>query len=197
MIILKVVKLFYPFYGYLLILLVAGVTYAAFTDSGKVLGSSFTVNGTDLKLLSNLKNGSEKSNIVDSLPGPAYTNITDGWTAQFPVKVFNNGAQELLLASNSDYQTANDPANLRQLVLVEPFVWDDKDGNGVVAESEVGTSLGKKTIVKWKTEGFDFGKLKSGEIRGFVLEFSASGITASKQGTTGVFDYEFTGTTIE
>lgn len=94
------------------------------------------------------------------------------------------------LSSWADYETANDPDELRQLVFAEIFDWEDTNSDGQVEESELTTSYGKKTIVKWKTEGFDPRILPKGEVRYFVCRFSTGTISETKQGKTMLFDFE-------
>lgn len=169
----------------------AGYSVAAFMDRGSLLGSTFSVGSADIKLLDDLGLGSEPSNLLEELPGPSFTNIGDVWEADYPMKIYNNATSDLLLTSNADYETANDPEDLRQDIYVEPLDWNDANGDGEVEESELGTSYGRKTIVKWKTEGFDMGTITTGEIKGIVLRFSTDSVSDTKQGATAVFDFIF------
>jgi hypothetical protein len=77
------------------------------------------------------------------------------------------------------------------VLTVEPFEWSDLNANGAVEEDELGASFGKKTIVKWKTEGFSLGEITQGALKGFAFKFYGEGITDAKQGKTGIFDFEF------
>jgi hypothetical protein len=172
--------------------LVAGIAWAAFSDEGKVLGGSFTVASADIKLIESLGGGLDDSNLKDELPGPIFNGVYPGWTKDYPIKIYNKGSLNLLITSNSNYTTANDPDDLRSYIYVEPIEWNDADGNGEVADGELGTNYGKKTIIKWKTEGYDLGELAGGAIKGLVLRFSGgSTLSDTKQGKTGIFDFEF------
>lgn len=95
------------------------------------------------------------------------------------------------LVSNANYETINDPDDLRQIIYVEPFNWADANNNGIVDDGELGSSFGRKTIVKWKTEGFDFSTLATGAVKGLVLRFSTDTVSDTKQGTTAIFDFLF------
>ena len=174
----------------------ASVGYAAFMDKGKILGSSFTVGSADLKFLKNVSLGTEISNLTDELAGPAFNGIAPNWTSYYYVKLFNNASTPLNLTTNAYYETANDPDDLRSVIFVEPFNWSD-DGDGIFEEGELGTSYGRKTIVKWKTEGFVLGPVAQGSVKGIVLKFSTDALADSKQGKSGVFDFEFGAVNVE
>lgn len=174
-----------------LVLSSIGLTSAFFTDKGQVLGSSFSVGSADIKLLNDVTAGVFEENLVDELPGPTFSNIAPGWSHDYLTKIYNNAGVDLLLSTNANYETANDPAELRQLIFVEPFSWNDENNNGLVDENEPGETFGKKSIVKWKTEGFDLGQINSGEVKSLILRFSADSVPDTKQGTTGIFDFEF------
>ena len=175
----------------LVFLVVVGVGYAAFADRAEILGTSVSVGSADIKFLEDLSGGVGEENLADSKSGPNFENIYEGWVYDYPIKIFNNGTSELILTSNADYETANDPESLRSDLMVEPFVWDDTNGDGVVDTGELGASLTQKTIIKWKTEGFELGNLSTGGVAGFVLRFSAPSISESKQGASAVFDFLF------
>jgi hypothetical protein len=175
----------------ILVIGVAGITYASFSDKGKILGSTFTVGSADLKLLIDVSGGVGASNLADDLPGPSFTGIVPFWSSDHLVKVYNNGSSPINLTTNANYATANDPDELRQIIFVEPFDWNDVNGNGVVDSDEVTNSYGKKTIVKWKTEGFNLGVVESGDVKGLVLRYTTDSVPPSKQGSSGVFDFEF------
>jgi predicted ribosomally synthesized peptide with SipW-like signal peptide len=175
----------------------AGATYAAFSDRGKYLGSKFMVASADLKLLNDLTQGTTPSNLLDEKPGPVFDNIGPGTKVDYPIKMWNSGSSSVNVASNANYETANDPAELRQVILAEILEWNDANSNGVAEAEEIGVSLGNKTIVKWKTEGIPIGVLTVGEIKGYILRFSApTTLSSTLQGATGIFDFEFTSTNI-
>lgn len=176
----------------LIFVLSVGVTYAAFADKGSVLGSSFSVGSADLKLLIDLSGGTDAGNLAEDLAGPSFDNISPYWVGDYLVKVFNNGTSTVSLTSNADYQTVNDPQDIRQVIYVEPFEWNDANNDGVFEEVELGLSLGvRDTLVKYKTVGYTLGTLDPGEVRGYVLRFSTENITDTYQGATGIFDFEF------
>lgn len=176
----------------LMLLLVVGVTFAAFTDKSKILGSSFSVGSADLKLLQDLAGGVDSANLVDELTGPTFDGIYPFWVGDYLVKIYNNATSSVNLTSNANYETANDPDDIRQIVFVEPFEWDDTNNDGLLDVGELGASLGARdTIIKYKTVGYDFGALNSGEIKGIVLRFSTDSVSDTKQGASGIFDFEF------
>lgn len=169
----------------------AGITYANFTDKGEILGSTFSVGSADLKIIKELTGGIENDNLTDQLTGPSFANITPNWQKDYLIKLYNNAGSKMQLTTNAEYLTTNDPDDLRSVIYVEPLPWNDANNNGIVDTGETGTSLGKKTIVKWKTEGFDLGQMDSGMVKGLILRFSTSTLSETKQGKTAIFDFEF------
>lgn len=171
--------------------LVAGVTYAAFTDKGKVLGSTFSAGSADIKFLADVTLGTDSSNLTDELTGPSFSNISPTWTQDYLLKLVNNGTSNLGVVTNAYYETANDPDDLRSDIQVEILPWDDANSNGVVDTGEMGTPIGTKTIIKWKTEGFDLGAFNAGQKKSLILRFTAPTLGDDQQGSTAVFDFEF------
>lgn len=169
-----------------------GIAYASFSDQSKFSGSRFSVGSADLKLLDNLASGSEASNLVDTKPAPSYDNISPMWFQDYAIKIYNNGTQSITLTSNMDYLTANDPSNIREILYVEPFDWNDINNDGIFdGESEQGNSYGKKVFTSWKSTGFNFGQLASGAIKPLIMRFSAGNISSTKMGAVGTFDFMF------
>lgn len=179
------------------LLLVVGVTLAAFTDKADVLGASFSVGSADLKLLGNLAEGVNDSNLKDQVNGPVFSGISPNWTGDYLLKVYNNGTSSVGLTTNANYETANDPEDIRQVVYVEPFEWDDTNNNGVLDTDELGVSLGARdTLVKYKTQGYSLGVLDAGNVKSIVLRFSTDSVPESDQGATALFDFEIDSTGI-
>ncbi len=176
---------------------IAGVAYAAFTDKGKLTGSSFSIGSGDIKLVKDVTSGTNTDNLADEMAGPTFTGITPNWKKDYLMKIYNNATTKVAIISNANYLTANDPEELRSIIYVEPFEWNDLNSNGTVDTNEEGLSLGKKSITKWKTEGFNFGQLDSGNTKSIILRFSTDTISATKQGKTGVFDFEIDATQME
>lgn len=171
------------------------VGYAAFMDKGKILGSTFSVGSSDLKLLKDLTQGVVSTNLADEMQGPSFSNISANWKNDYYVKLYNNATTSLTLTTNAYYETANDPDDLRSIIFVEPIEWAD-DGDGIFEEGEAGTSYGRKTIVKWKTEGFNLGQIDMGSTKSLILRFSTDAVSETKQGKSGSFDFEFGATTV-
>jgi hypothetical protein len=171
--------------------LVSGVAYAALANKIMMKGASFTTSTVQLKFLKNLAGGINSDNLSSQIDGVVFNNILDGWQQDFLVKIVNNSSQSLQVKSYANYLTEQDPASLRYSLFVELFPWNDINNNGVFDSGEEGVSLGKKSFVKWKTEGFDLGAFESNKTYGYVLRFTSDGITDSKQGANGVFDFEF------
>lgn len=169
-----------------------GATYAAFSDKGKYLGSTFNVGSADLKILDDVSVGLDPTNLIDEKPGPTFDNISPEWTQQYGIKLYNNATTILDVTSNANYETANDPDELRQYIYCEIFEWDDANSDGIVDTAEIGDSKGMKTLIKWKTEGLNLGEIATGEVKGYVLRFSTqTAFPVSKQGKSGIFDFEF------
>ncbi len=168
-----------------------GATYAAFMDVGEVKGSTITVGSSDIKMLSDVSGDITEANLVDTLIGPSFENISQNWTGDYLMKLFNNASAPVDLSTVAFYETVNDPDDLRQDVYVELIEWVDMDNNGLVDDGELGVNYGKKTIVKWKTEGFNLMSLDSGEILGLILRFSVENLSDTKQGAGMLFDFEF------
>lgn len=185
-------KLFYLIGSSLIIIsLIAGITYAAFSDKAKVLGSSFSVGSANLMFLESLSMGTNPSNYRDELQGPTFTNIGPGWTQDYLVKLISMASSKITVSTNAFYETANDPESLRSDIEVEIIKWYDTNQNGIVDSGEEGPVVGKKSIIKWKTEGFTLGDLNYGQTMELILRFSAPTISESKQGASAVFDFEF------
>lgn len=177
--------------------MVVGVTYAVFSDKATILGTSFSVGSADIKLLDDLALGIDAANLVEEKDGPTFTGISPNWEEDYMLKIYNNALSEVMLSSHADYETANDPDDLRQIIYVEPFLWDDVNSDGIVDGGELGASLGRKTIVKWKTVGYELGILSSGEVKSLVLRFSTDSVAASKQGKSAIIDFEFDAEEVE
>lgn len=173
------------------VIALAGVVWAAFSDQGKILGTTFSTASADLKLLQNLGGGTDETNLKDELPGPIFDNISPTWKGAYFLKLYNNGSTYLNIVSNANYATANDPDDLRNYIDVEFFEWTDANNNSAIDEGELSVSLGKKSIVKWKTEGFDLGILDPAQTTAYYLEFTSESLPSTKQGKSGIYDFEF------
>ncbi len=196
----KIMKKALVIYGLLavLVLCAAGVAFAAFTDQSKIQGSTFSVGSADIRLLADLGGGVVESNLVDEKPGPTFSGIHPFWVGDYLVKVYNNGSAPVTLTSNAYYETVNDPDDLRSIIYVQPFAWNDLNADGVLDDGELGVSLGvKDTIIKYKTVGYNFGNLNGGEVKNLVLRFSTDTISDSKQGANALFDFEFDSVGVE
>lgn len=192
----KNAKLFYFIAVVLNFALIGGITYAAFVDKGSVLGSSFSVSNSDIKFLTNVAGSIEKSNLSEELSGPSFTNIKPYWQKDYLLKLYNNATGDLTITSSANYITANDTQDLRYAIFVEPIQWIDQNANGNVDEGESIYSYGKKSILKWKTEGFNLSTLKQGEVMGLILKFTTEDLSDTKQGATAIFDFEFNATPV-
>lgn len=186
----------YFIYGFttILALVTVGVVYAAFSDKGKVLGSSFSVASADIKIMADTTQGTNPANLVDEISGPSFGNIGQTWHQDYGIKLVNNGTTKLNVISTAYYETANDPEDLRQDIYAEIFEWGDADQDGIPDEGEYetyGISYGKKTIVKWKTEGINVGEFNPGQSKPLVIRFSTENLSETKQGATALFDFIF------
>ena len=87
-------KKYISLYGSLLftLLLVVGVSYAAFGDQASILGSTFYVGSADIKLFDDVSLGTENENLVDEKQGPTFSGVTDLWSAEYLVKIYNNSS---------------------------------------------------------------------------------------------------------
>jgi len=190
-------KLIYMLSLFALLAVATGVAVAAFGDKGEVLGSSFSVGSADIKLLEDLAGGTSSENLSDQLNGPSFANISPSWSKDYPLKTYNNATTHIQLTSNASYLTENDTEDLRQIIFVEPFNWGDANNDGLVDESELGSSFGRKTIIKWKTEGYDLSSVAPGSVKGMILRFSTDTVSDTKQGANAIFDFEFDSLGIE
>ena len=182
-------------YGFttILILIAAGIVYAAFSDKGKVLGSSFSVANSDIKIMADTTQGTNPANLVDEIAGPSFDNIGQTWQQDYAIKLVNGGTTKLQVMSNAYYETANDPENIREDIYVEIFEWSDANNDGIADPGEYPNSLGKKTIIKWKTEGLTLGEFNPGQSKPLVIRFSTENLSETKQGATALFDFIFEG----
>lgn len=175
----------------LVVLLTVGITLTAFTDKAKILGATFSIGSADIKLLDIIGGGTDSTNLLEEKQGPVFSSISSNWTEDYSVQIYNSALTDVHLTSNAYYETANDPAELRQITFVEPFEWNDINSDGIVDEGELGATYGRKTIIKWKTEGYDLGVLPAGTVKSLVLRFSTDLVSETKQGTSAIFDFEF------
>jgi hypothetical protein len=171
--------------------LISGVAFAALSNKILMKGISFKTSTVELKFLKDHTLGSVNENLTSEISGVSFEGIVNGWSTEYLVKIHNTSQNSLQIKSFSNYTTAEDPASLRYSLFVELIPWDDKNSNGLIEDGELGTSLGLKNFVKWKTEGFDLGSMESNKTYGYLMRFSAEGITDSKQGQSGIFDFEF------
>ena len=172
----------------------AGVVIAEFIDKSKVLGASFSVGSADIKLLKDLSLGTELINLVDDTPGPGFNNIGPNWSADYLMKIFNNGTSKVTVKSHANYSTSNDPDSLRDVIYAEIFAWSDLNSNGIVDPGEKGNSMGApKTILRWKNDadGIILGEIESGQVKAYIVTFSTLDLSSTKQGKSGMFDFEF------
>jgi hypothetical protein len=154
-------------------------------------GVAFKTSTVELKFFKDIASSAVAENLTSEISGVAFDNIINGWSNDYLVKIQNTSANPLQVKSFANYSTADDPASLRYSLYVEVIPWNDSNNNGLAEETELSTSLGVKSFVKWKTEGFDLGSFESNKSYGYVLRFTADGITDSKQGQSGAFDFEF------
>jgi hypothetical protein len=171
--------------------LVGGVAYAAISNKIFMKGTSFSTSTVQLKFLKNLSQDLSTANLTSELIGISFEGILNGWQQDYPVKITNTSTKNMNVWTYANYQTDQDPASLRYSLYVELLPWNDLNNDGVVDSGEEGASLGKKSFVKWKTEGFDLGSLEGNKAYGYILRFSSLDITDAKQGASGIFDFEF------
>lgn len=171
--------------------LVSGVAFAALSNKVLMKGVAFKTSTVELKFLKDVKLSNSADNLTSEISGVSFDGILNGWSYDYLVKIHNTSPNALQIKSFANYATAEDPASLRYSLFVEVFPWNDINGNGQPEANELGTSLGIKSFVKWKTEGFDLGSFESGKTYGYLLRFTADGITDAKQGQSGNFDFEF------
>ena len=171
--------------------LISGVAFAALSNKVLLKGFAFKTATVELKFLKDLSIGSFSENLTSEISGVSFDGISNGWATDYLVKIHNTSSNSLQVKSFANYTTAEDPASLRYSLYVEVFPWNDINNNGVLDEGELGTSYGVKNFVKWKTEGFSLGDFETNKTYGYVLRFTADGITDSKQGQSGNFDFEF------
>jgi len=171
--------------------LVGGVAFAALSNKVTMKGITFKTSTVELKFLKDISLSSNSENFTSELSGVSFDGILNGWSSDYLVKIHNTSINNLQIKSFANYTTSEDPASLRYSLYVEIFPWNDLNSNGLLDEGELGTSLGVKNFVKWKTEGFDLGSFESDKTYGYLLRFTADGITDTKQGQAGNFDFEF------
>ncbi len=175
------------------LLFVGAATKAAFQSSGTVSDVTFKVGGVDIRLLEDPSQPPSEANLKTSKAGLTFADLYPGWTKDFPLKIYNNGTLSINVNSTASYETANDPSSLREYIFAELFPWEDTNADGVADTDEVGTSLGKKSVVKWKTEGFSLGTLLPGSTTGVLIRFSAGAIPDTKMGQQAKYTFEFSG----
>lgn len=170
---------------------ISGVAYAAISSKIFMKGALFTTANVEIKFLKDITGGTQPDNLVTELTGVSFDNIYNYWSTDYQVKLINVSAKSVKISSYSNYLTAEDPASLRYSLFVEIIKWNDANSNGIVDEGELQESIGKKSFVKWKTEGFDLGMFDPGKVNSYILRFSAESLTEAKIGQSGKFDFEF------
>lgn len=183
-------KLFYILFV-LSLLMLGGVSFANFFDKSNVLGSTFSVASSDIKLLQNNTLGTNQSNLIDYLEGPDFDNINPYWQKDYLIKIYNNGSANLDIISNSDFLLTNDPKNISKILFVEIIEWNDANSNGVVDEQEGVYSFGKKSFEMWKAQGINIGTINKQNLKGYILRFTTQAISDDLQGATALFDFTF------
>lgn len=186
-------KLFYILFV-LSLLMLGGVSFANFFDKSNVLGSTFSVASSDIKLLQNNTLGTNQSNLIDYLDGPDFDNINPYWQKDYLIKIYNNGSANLDIISNSDFLLTNDPKNISKILFVEIIEWNDANSNGVVDEQEGVYSFGKKSFEMWKAQGINIGTINKQNLKGYILRFTTQAISDDLQGATALFDFTFNST---
>ncbi len=176
-------------------------TSAIFEETVKVAGTTFSVGdggtteepaNTALKVLADASQTATESNLVDTIQGPSFEGITEEWSDQFSVKVYNKGDSTLDLVSKVDY--ISDPDVLRDDIYVEVLAWNDNNSNGIVDEGELGESYGYDTILRMRNDTFNLGSIEPEETRGFVMKFDGTGISETNNGMQATYDFLITGT---
>jgi hypothetical protein len=170
---------------------ISGVAYAAISNKIFMKGALFATATMEIKFLKDITAGNVSENLVTELSGVSFDNIYNYWSTDYLVKLVNVSSNNVNISSYSNYTTAEDPASLRYSLFVEIFNWSDLNSNGIVDEGELQESLGKKSFVKWKTEGFSLGIFEPNKVKSYVLRFSAENLTDTKIGQSGKFDFEF------
>ncbi len=191
-----------------LVSLVAGATYAAFTNSATITSNTFSTGNTDLKLLINLVgNDTSPSNLTDNLGGATFNNIYPEWTEDYALKLANVGTLNMTLQNVANFVSGD--ASLDPYIQVEIYSWLDVNTDGVVDPGELdGGPYGVGTLEEWKAAGpgtppsnpdlfQDLGQINVGNpVRGFIFRFTGlATMPNSVQNTSEVLDFVFTGTT--
>lgn len=180
-------------------------TSAVFEETVKVAGSSFSVatsfddgggtpptsSNTALKMIRNLSLGPASDNLVDSVPGASFENISPTWVAETPIKMHNVGSSVLDVVASADY--ISDVDTIRDDIYVEISAWNDANSNGQIDAGEEGDSYGRDTILRLKNDTFPLGEILSGETKGYILRFDGAGLSEANQGMSAVYDFKFTG----
>jgi hypothetical protein len=174
-----------------------GITYAAFMDKISFDGATVQVGSSNIQLLDNLALPPTTDNRVDTKPVPNFTLINPHYIKDYLVKIYADSSSRIALGSKSNYTTAEDPDDIRRYLLVEIFEWNDINSNGLAEQEELGQSFGTKSIIEWKTEGFNLGELAPGQVNGYLMRFSSPNITNEKQNKTGKFSFEFSAVSLQ
>lgn len=185
------------------VLAIFQATSAALQETVKVAGTSFGVSSdvtggivdtnTALKLFANLEGTASGSNLVDSVAGPSFSNMTTSWTDNYLVKVHNKSASPMDLIAMSEY--INDPDTLRDDIYVEIVEWDDVNSNGQLDDGEEGASHGYDTILRLKNDTFNLGSIAANQTKGFAFKFDGSGLSEANQSMNAVYDFLIKGVT--
>jgi len=134
-----------------LIVLVAGVTQAVWTDPATITDNTFTSGNADLDLW----DGSDWQDTINTFSD---VNIYPGWTKDFTFYVKNNSSADIPLDITVELSSLGGNLGLKDNLKLE-FIWD-------------GGSAGPQSLSWWKANNWSLGSLDQGIQRTYTARFS-------------------------
>lgn len=171
-------------------------TYAVWTAQTNVENNTFSSGNASLQVT---QRGEPWSSNINS--GLTFSNIYPGWSQDYSVFAKNNGSTNLNINLSGGLHSGwNDNANLRSVIKVHVWEFNDANSNWLWNPDETLQDFGEKTLETMRNDvgsGFTLNQINASESRGFLLRFSAPPELADSyqnQNLSG-YDFVFNGTT--
>ena len=166
---------------------------AAFQTQGQVKGTSFTAGSAEILFYSSLAGTTDSSNLLSEKSFSPFELIGPNWLDTRLIKIYNKGTENLKLTFGAE--VVGTDSTLSQNLNIEVFNWNDSNNDGVLADDELGTSFGTKTLKQWQTASFDLGTFETKTTKSFALKFSAGDLTDEFQKANVTYNFVFNGET--
>ncbi|MCB0514207.1 MAG: hypothetical protein KDC60_07260, partial [Bacteroidetes bacterium] len=165
------------------------VNEAIFETSNDLSSNEQTLDKNSLVFLKDNALDYSISNIANSIKGPHFTDIDNKWKDTYTFTLYNQSTEDINIISKSNY--IEDPDTLRDDIFVAIHRWEDNDNDGKFDDSELGVQLDYNSILRWRNDTFNLGKISSNSMKKFVLVFDGSGISSANLGKKAIYSFKF------